>query len=281
MKLAQKIAVGVIRIRFRLLSLFSKKKTAAQAFRLFCTPQTRNVKKLPAVFEAAEKLQFVFSGYTIAGYRWNKGGHRRALILHGFESSAINFDFYIQPLIEKGYEVLAFDAPAHGRSSGRQINAVIYRDLVRHIYTGYGPIQSFMAHSFGGLAVCLALAEIRLENDCRIALIAPATESTTAFEQFFQFVHITDPVVKTECNRIVTKLSGHPISWFSIPRTLEQIAAKILWVHDRADTVTPFSDVKPVIAQNYPAIEFVLTEGLGHRKIYRDADVSAKIIGFL
>jgi predicted alpha/beta hydrolase family esterase len=138
-----------------------------------------------------------------------------------------------------------------------------------------------MAHSFGGLALCLALAEIQPGADRRIALVAPATESPTAFEQFFRFLHIKDPVIKERFNKMVVELSGYPVSWFSIPRTLPQIGSSILWVHDEEDTVTPFSDVKPVIDQNHPGIQFVLTRGLGHRRIYRDAVVSQRIIDFL
>ena len=40
MKLAQRLAIGYIRTKFKLLSSISKKKAAAQAFELFCTPLT-------------------------------------------------------------------------------------------------------------------------------------------------------------------------------------------------------------------------------------------------
>jgi pimeloyl-ACP methyl ester carboxylesterase len=281
MKLLQKLAVSYVRTRFRILSSFSKTRAAEYAFTIFCTPQHRNRKKLPPLFEEAEKLRFTFQQYTIAGYRWNKGAGRKALILHGFESSAINFGHYIQPLTEKGYEVLAFDAPAHGRSSGKQINAVIYRDFVRQIDKEYGPVQSFIAHSFGGLALCLALSETQHSDDYRVALVAPATESTTAFEHFFRLLGVSDPAIREKIEQMVLRVSGHPVAWFSIHRTLDHIRAKILWAHDKKDPVTPFRDVEVIKKENYPGIRFVITEGLGHRRIYRDAKVVRMIIDFL
>ncbi|MGZ8559713.1 MAG: alpha/beta hydrolase, partial [Chitinophagaceae bacterium] len=177
MKFKQKVAVSYIRTKFKILASLSKKKTAEKAFKLFCTPQLRNVNELPIAFREAELLHFKFQHFKIVGYRWNKGASPKTLIIHGFESSVINFEKYVNPLIKKGYEVLAFDAPAHGRSSGTQVNAIIYRDFIKHIYTDYGPIQSFMAHSFGGLAVSMALAEIKHDDSYRIVLIAPATET--------------------------------------------------------------------------------------------------------
>ena len=121
MKLVQRLALRYIRTKFKLLSSISKKKAAEKAFELFCTPQRRNNKPLPSIFEQAEQLHFRIEGIMIRGWRWNHPAKRTVLILHGFESSATNYDRYIKQFIKKGYEVIAFDAPAHGRSGGKKI----------------------------------------------------------------------------------------------------------------------------------------------------------------
>ena len=281
MKLKQKIAIRYIRAKFKILSSISKKKAAEQAFELFCTPQTRNTKALPPVFQTAEKLQLDFQRYSVAGYRWNKNAAQKALIVHGFESSAINFDHYIPALVAKGYEVLAFDAPAHGRSSGKQINALIYADLIKHIIRHYGPIQTYIAHSFGGLVTCLGLADISHDEPCKLVLIAPATETSTAIDQFFQLLAVTDATVKNEFEKIITRISGQPLSWFSISRSIRKINASILWVHDEDDKTTPLRDVYKIKDGGYDNICFLITKGLGHRRIYGDAEVSRRIMEFV
>lgn len=281
MKFTQRMALRYVRTKFKLLSSISKKKAAEKAFELFCTPQYRNVKELPAVFKEAESLPFKFQQFSIVGYRWNKGASRTALIVHGFESSAVNFDRYVTGLVKKGYEVLAFDAPAHGKSSGKQINALVYRDFIKYIHQKYGPVQSFIAHSFGGLAVMVALAEIKHDANYRVVLIAPATETTTALDQFFKFIHITDKEVRDEFEKIITKMSGQQVSWFSIRRTLQKIKAKILWLHDEDDKITPLKDVFAIKKEAHTNIRFVITKGLGHRRIYRDAEAGKAIIDFL
>jgi pimeloyl-ACP methyl ester carboxylesterase len=281
MKVPQKLALAFIRFKFSVLSLLSKQRAARSAFELFCTPQSRHIKKLPVGFEKADQLEFIFHQDKVAGYRWNKGGHQRLLILHGFESSVINFDHYILPLIEKGYEVVAFDAPAHGRSSGRQINALIYKDFIKELHARYGPFHSWIAHSFGGLCICLALSEMPHHEDDRIVLLAPATESTTTIQTFFDYLHIKHPAVKEGFEKIVVDVSGHPIGWFGIRRTLEKLQATILWIHDKDDLVTPFRDAEIIQKENHPNIHFVVTNGLGHRRIYRDATVSRTVIDFL
>lgn len=280
MRFSQRLVLRLLRTKFRLLSIVSKRKAAKEAFALFCTPQHRIKKEPPRIFKEAEVIDFDWHRHHIRGYRWNKGAGRRVLILHGFESSVVNFDRYVRPLLRKGYEVLAFDAPAHGHSSGRQINARIYKEFILHLVQQFGPVQSFLAHSLGGLAVSLALEDIPHDVDTRIALLAPATETTTAIHSFFQFLQL-DGGVRQEFEKLIQKIGGQPSAWYSVSRVLPHLKATILWAHDKDDRMTPLSDVEPVIKKNYPNIHFRITEKLGHRRIYRDNNTSKAVIEFL
>ncbi len=280
MKLSQRLAISYVRTKFKVLSSISKKKAAEKAFELFCTPQSRNKKKLPKIFETAEKLHFEIEGNMVRGWRLNHPAEKKVLILHGYESSGINFDRYVKPLIKKGYEVMTFDAPAHGRSGGKKINAPFYKRMIQAVNKKYGPVKSYIAHSFGGLAVSLALEEISHTADYKLVLIAPATETTTAINSFFKFLQLDDTLRK-EFEKVIIKAGGVSSEWYSIKRAMKHIRAKVLWVQDEDDDVTPLSDVLKVKEENYPNIEFVFTKGLGHRRIYRDNKVSKQIIEFL
>lgn len=281
MKLVQKIALTYIRGKFRGLAMLSKEIAARKAFELFCTPQFRNKKELPPVFKIAEKLSFAFQQYNIIGYRWNKESRKRVMVVHGFESAAGNFEKYITAFIQKGYEVLAFDAPAHGLSSGRQVNVLIYKEMILAVQEKYGPVQSFMAHSFGGMALNLALAEMKYAEDTRMALIAPLTETTTSIDLFFKTIGLNDIAVRQEFEKIIVSRGGHPSSWFSLFRIVPEIKAEILWIHDKDDDVTPWSDAIKVKEKNFSHIHFISTQGLGHRKIYRDPEVIRAVVDFL
>jgi pimeloyl-ACP methyl ester carboxylesterase len=275
----QQIAISYIRTKFKLLSALSKRKAAQKAFQLFCTPQYRNKKKLPPIFEKAEKLHFSFAGDKIKGYRWNHPADKKLLILHGYESSVVNFDRFIKPLTKAGFEVLAFDAPAHGRSSGTQINAVAYKNFVLHINKEYGPVTNFITHSFGGLALSLAIEEIEEDEKNNIVFIAPAAETTTAINSFFKFLKL-DKEVRKEFDQIIFAMSGYPPEWFSIGRIAKNIKGKVLWLQDKDDLMTPLSDVEPIMAKNYPNFQFIISEGLGHRRIYRDNNSFREIMKF-
>ncbi len=278
--LGQQIAIGYFRTKFKLISLVSKKKAVAYAIELFSTPQFRNNKPLPAIFEESEKLEFRHYGETVTGYRWNRGGHRRVLIVHGFNSSVAKFDRYILPLVKKGYEVLAFDAPAHGFSTGKTLNAIVFKDMMIAIHDLYGPVKSYMGHSFGALAICLALEEIEHDENYRIALIAPATESKTAFDIFFSLMQLNETIRK-EFEEHIFRLQKKPSEWYSVSRSVENLQAKILWCHDEDDTMTPWKDAKKVMDQNHRHIEFIVTKGFGHRRIYLENYVVKAITDFL
>ena len=177
--------------------------------------------------------------------------------------------------------MLAFDAPAHGNSEGTHINAVVYADMIKKIVELYGPIKNFISHSFGGLAVCLALEELAVDGNTKIVLIAPATETNTAVDQAFKLLKLSDPLVRKEFDKLIFKISGKPIEWYSIKRALKNITAKILWIHDADDDVTPLADANNALSDKPPNVEFIVTNGLGHRKIYRDQETMRSVISFL
>ena len=280
MKLGQKIAINYIRAKLNLLAALSKKRAAKKAFDLFCTPLKKSKKQLPAIFDEAEQLMVTVKAVAVRGFRWNKGGSKRVLILHGFESSSRNFEAYISPLIDKNYEVLAFDAPAHGVSGGRQITLPIYIETIRTIYFELGTVQGFISHSFGGLALTHFIEKIPHDGNTKLVLIAPATETKTAIDTFFRFLQLGSNVRK-EFEKLILQKSGMPPDFFSIPRALEHIKASILWIHDRDDDVTPLKDVEPVMDKHYTNLQFLITSGLGHRKIYRDSRVIQAVVDFL
>ena len=281
MKLKEKLAIYYIRTKLILLSLLSKRKSAEKTFEIFCTPFTRSTIKPTALFVTAEKLNFNFEGLQIRGYRWKKEKPTKVLILHGFGSAAHNFKPYIITLINKGYQVCAFDAPAHGYSEGATINALQYSKVIEEINTLYGPFNSFIAHSLGGLSLSLALENLPHTFETKVVFIAPATETKTAADEAFRILGLKDKTIRREFENIIKERSGHTIEWFSIRRAIKNSLANIMWIHDEEDDVTPVADALLVKEDAQKNIQFFITKGLGHRKIYRDSAVRNMVEQFL
>jgi pimeloyl-ACP methyl ester carboxylesterase len=203
------------------------------------------------------------------------------LILHGFGSAAYKFERYVSPAVKKGYRVLAFDAPAHGLSDGKTTNAVEYSEAILKIIQQFGTVHSFIGHSFGGIGLSLALEQMINADSVKVVFIAPATETSTAVDKAFELLKIKNDEVRKEVDKLILELGGKPTEWYSIRRIVQNVKPQILWIHDEDDDITPLSDALKVKADNHTNINFVITKGLGHQRIYHDADVKKRVIDFL
>lgn len=282
MKLIQRIVLKYYRIKLRAIELIFPAKAAEAAFELFCTPYSKQKGyKMPEVFKQAEKLSFALKDYHIVGFRWKpavSNGYK-VLICHGFDSSSYKFERYITSLSDEGFEVLAFDAPAHGSSSGKTITALIYRDMILEANAAYGPFSGIIAHSFGGIAVALAIEELKDNSVKRLVLVAPATETTRSLNDFCRYLNISDKL-KEGLEKLIVQIGGKPSSWYSVARIIQSVSIPTLWIHDKKDRITPYEDMEFLTKLGLPFVKFEITEGLGH-SLYQENNIAEYIIAFI
>ncbi len=281
MNVQKKLAITYLKNKLTILTLLNKRIGGRQAFKLFCTPLIRYKGKEAEVYKNGKPLQFKLNGNMVRGYECNPGGPKTALMLHGFSSSCHKFDKYAIALIEKNYRVLAFDAPAHGFSEGSQVNALEYSQMIQKVAELYGPIDAYIGHSFGGISACLALEQIPHTASTKLVLIAPATETSSAIDGALNFLKITNPKVRQALDEHIYMISQQPTEWYSIRRAIKNIKASVLWLHDEDDDITPLSDALKVKEDNNPNVQFIITKGFGHQRIYKDAGIKQTIMNFL
>ncbi|MBV9986754.1 MAG: alpha/beta hydrolase [Chitinophagaceae bacterium] len=282
LKLSQKLLLRYYTAQLKAIALVSPKKAAEKAFALFCTPYSgRTVKTIPEIFSKAEAISFRSQDLNIHGFRFrpSESNGKKVLILHGFSSNAYKFDKYINPLLKDGFEIVLFDAPGHGRSEGKMINALIYKKVILAAEKKFGPFDGIMGHSLGGLAGSLAFEELPNHEKRRLALVAPATETTTAIDNFFRMVTLDDKT-RQAFMQLITDIGNKDVHYYSVSRVIKQLDSPVLWVHDKQDTICPYKDVKPLLKLNLPHVRFMITEQLGHSRIYKDAAVCREIVGF-
>ena len=75
--------------------------------------------------------------------------------------------------------------------------------------------------------------------------------------------------------------NGKPLSWYSVARAAAGIRAQVLFLQDKQDKQTPFKDVEPIMEKEFPNFRFVISDGLGHRRIYKDASSIKTVMEFL
>ncbi len=282
MKFRQRIALHYYRTKINTIGLVSPEKAAVLAFDLFSNPFSSKAKNVaPAIFHKAIPLSIQLNQLIINGYQW-KAHHpesKKILIVHGFGSNVYKFDNYVIALLKEGFEVLAFNAPGHGNSQGKRINALLYRDMILAVNNQFGPLYGIIAHSLGGLATSLAMEQITHNQPAKIVLIAPATETKTAIAHFFSIVKV-DAKIITAFYELIESLAKQPITYFSVARIVRKAHFNTLWVHDEEDNICSFEDVRPLLAENISKLEFFITKGLGHNKIYKTNLTKDKVVHF-
>lgn len=279
LKLAQRVVIAYYRTKLHTIGLVSPRKAAELAYQIFCTPRkVRKNLKAPPLFHKAEKLTVALNDSILRGFRWEAKypNHKKILITHGFSSYSYKFEKYVSLFTKQGFEVIAFDAPAHGLSEGKLINALIYRDAILMIEKEFGPFYGIMGHSLGGLAASLAFQKLKNQENRRLVLIAPATETESAIEKFFKIITVEDKI-KIAFRDIISEMTHESIKNISVSHAVKNIQSPILWVHDKDDKICIFEDVQPVMEAKLPMIQFYITHGLGHSQIYKEAHVINKI----
>ena len=281
---SERIYLQYLRTKFKTISKLAPATAGKMAFELFCTPYPKYKKrKAPAIFHHATKRTVVLTDQTkIHGFEWlpSKPNDQTVLIAHGYASYAYKFEHYIAPLLKMGYRVLAFDAPAHGQSEGKHIHVVVYQEAIQKIIEQAGPVHHFIGHSLGALTLSMIAEKIDQADARKFVLIAPATKTTTTFANFFKMMHLNE-VTKAAFLQDVSNRTSHTVDHFAADRALTNYKGPILWVHDEKDMVCPYEDIIN-FKENAPSnIKFLITNGLGHNKVYKTAEIMDQIMTFL
>lgn len=281
---SERIYLQYLRTKFKTLSKLAPATAGRMAFDLFCTPYPKYKKrKAPAIFNHARNLTVVMKDKTkIKGFEWqsNSPNGQTVLIAHGYASFAYKFEHYITPLLKMGYRVLAFDAPGHGQSEGKHINVVVYQEAIEQIMQQCGPVNHFIGHSLGALTLSMIAEQIDRPNERKFVLIAPATKTTTTFDNFFKMMHFNQVTKDAFINQVLS-LTAHKVEYFASDRALANYKGPLLWVHDQEDLVCPYKDLEEFQKNAPNNVEFLITNGLGHNKVYKTAEVMDQIMAFL
>ncbi len=90
--------------------------------------------------------------FGLSVLRWGEGP--AVLLLHGWAGRPTQFAHLIEQLVGAGYSVYALDAPAHGRSPGREANVVLFAHALLEAAGELPPLRAVVGHSLGARRRC-------------------------------------------------------------------------------------------------------------------------------
>ncbi|MCB9479807.1 MAG: alpha/beta hydrolase [Deltaproteobacteria bacterium] len=213
--------------------------------------------------------------YELAVWSWGQGP--TILLVHGWEMNHRSLGAFVDPLVERGYRVVAFDNPAHGASGGDWVSIPMIAEAIGAINRIAGPIVGAVAHSMGCPSTALAMAQ-GLSVAAAVFLGAPA-EQEVFVDQAAEMLRLSTRR-KHGLKREIQRKVGRPFTHLSFPDVATRMTAPALFFHDPADPIVPL-DHGLKTSGAWPNAELRIVENVGHNRIAVDPDVVAEAVDFL
>ena len=265
------MALRLIRLSFQTAGRVSPDLMSRWAYKLwFTTSPPRERPEEKEVLARATSLPLSYKGQDLAAFEWGDGD-RCILLMHGWNGRSSQLTQFVDPLVERGFRVVAFDAPAHGRNPGKRTDIFEIVDVLEQVAEKRGPFAGFVAHSMGALSVGVGISRgISMQ---RGVCLAPATTRTALIGQFSSTTSLPDGV-RGGLTRRVDEFLGDGF-WEK-----GRLHVPVLLIHDRRDSEISYEE-SVELAITLPSAQLLTTDGLGHRRILRDPSVVPPTVKFL
>jgi pimeloyl-ACP methyl ester carboxylesterase len=252
------------------------------ALRLFATPLPPKFVQRRTVWDADWRTEhWPFEDADLTIYSRPVAPHGPvALLVHGWGGHAGQLRALADSLAQQGLRPVLVEMPAHGRSAGATSNLPQFARAIDYVVgrlqqDGHA-VRVLAAHSLGANAAAFAAARgLPIE---RLVLLAPPA-SPREYTRYFAHVFGLSETTRAALQKRIEAREGILMPQFEPPSVGPRIRVPTLVVHDRRDSVNPFSDGQ-AFAHAIRGARMLATDDLGHRKILKDAIVLAQVTTF-
>jgi pimeloyl-ACP methyl ester carboxylesterase len=171
--------------------------------------------------------------------------------------------------------VVALDAPAHGRSPGREADVVLFARALLEAASELPPLHAVIGHSMGGASALLA-TQLGLRSEALVTIAAPS-RVLTMLRRFARFVRLP-PQARSHFIRLVERQAGMPAAHLDVTRY--QLDFPGLVVHAADDPMVPVSEAEAIHAAWFDSRLLRLEQG-GHLRLLADPQLVAGVLELL
>lgn len=226
--------------------------------------------------KTAKKFQFeIFPHKKIKGYEWGQGPV--IVCIHGWAGRGSQFRKFVNPLIESGFQVVAFDGPAHGRSDGRSTDPLEFELALQEIEKIFTPIAGYITHSFGGTALLFSF--FRGMHPKPTVFIGVPAIGEDVVSTYVARIHASRKFI-SYFEKYVEKKYGnsfYEISAFHTASSMKTTPALVIQDADDKDVPRIHGEK---LMEALPNANLLMTRGLGHSRVLRDNHVVEKTVEF-
>jgi pimeloyl-ACP methyl ester carboxylesterase len=262
----------------KFISFISSKLTILFAAKLFTTPIKHNIPKREFEMEQISEqktLHIPAINKTVVVYQYGQSD-KKVLLVHGWSGRGTQLVKIADALVKSGYSTISFDAPAHGKSPGNQSIMTDFIAAIMEIEKQYGPFESAVGHSLGGMSILNAIKKGLKLNTA--VIIGSGDIVQDIIEDFIAKLQLK-PSFATGLRLYFEKKYGEKMNDYSAYQAAKEITIPVLVIHDKDDPEVPVKAGQHIY-DHLKNGELLLTEGLGHRKILGDSEVVRRTIQF-
>ncbi len=270
------------RINFRILEKISQKSAAMKAAKLWLTPATEYIEPTDAGFLAgAQKAHLALntesapSEKRFTRYIWGTG--EPILLVHDWGQSAAQMAPLAAALVRHGFQVVAFDAVAHGDSPGEQTHLAETTAIIKELGKSSGTFSAIVAHSTGAVSAVGALQQG--VQGRRLVLSNAAASIDFYLREFCRHISISRQTMGRMSHYINTSM-GCNLKDFSIVNIIPKLNVPGLILHDKYNDLVDYEEAL-TLNQLWPTAELRLTEGLDHDNFLSQPEVIEMILSYL
>ena len=257
------------------------------AYQLFCFPprpeilgETNHlVTEAKKIFDQAVEVSVKSGSFRLKAYHFRGSNSansvtpkKKVLVIHGWTSASFYMARVIQTLIDENYEVVAFDFPAHGRSSGKFASFLEAVPAILKMGERFGPFDLAVGHSFGSAMLLYAIEGgspfHKAFSVKKMILFSPPEDISGVIDRFSAAAGLS-PRLRIAFRSRIEKIVKRPLKEICGADFLKVTGIPTYLVHDRHDLEIPFTEsLKLQSAGGF--VTLYETEGLGHRDILID-----------
>lgn len=251
-----------------------------KVYQAFFGPSRYEVKPTEReVIEWGNNYRIPFEGGELAVTTWGGNGPA-VLLMHGWGGARAQMTGFVDSLLFAGYRVVAYDQPAHGESGGRMTNLLEIAPTLDLIAKHEGTFDAIIAHSFGTLITSYALVHRNFPPPARLVYFGAFNRLMDALPRFQVLAQLPDEIMEGLRDMINEKFGKEVLDAIVNENLVQQIHTPALMFHDKADNVTPVQDSR-AIARAWRNVQYIETEGLGHRGALQSKEIHEQVVRFL
>ena len=268
-----------ILITAKLLEMISPKLATSFAIKLFITPLKHTIPKRELHMETTSKQTIInlpTLNKKIVVYEYGEST-KKILLVHGWSGRGTQLVKIADELVKTGFSTVSFDAPAHGKSSGKSTIMTEFITSILVLEKEFGPFDAAIGHSLGGMALLNAVKNnLQIK---RLVIIGSGDKVPDIVDLFVAKLELQPKISNLMQNRFEKKY-GVKMNAFDASFAAKEVVIPTLVIHDENDNEIPLSASKN-ICQNLINGQLLITKGLGHRKILGDISVIKSTLQFL